>query len=230
MKEPKPIKIITKKTIPKGHYSRSDWLHNASHRIFISGSTGSGKSFFLLDLLPHMRIDELCIMTSTLDQEPYVSIRKHYEDTKTELRLSEELDPAMFKIPPDDSKHIVIVIDDPMDVADNLTWKEDIVPLFKKGRHGGVTTILIDQDFFSIIPEIRKNVDMFALFKTNNSGAVSQLANRFSNIIKPGKFKSYYNDLMSVPHTPLLVDVNNPSERLRVRAGIKGVLNRFAPT
>jgi hypothetical protein len=229
MRDAKPIKVITKKKLPKNKFSRTDWIHNASHRIFISGSTGTGKSYFLLDLLPHMRIDELRIMSSTLDEEPYVSIRDHYEDTDTNIQLSNELDPDMFDIPTDDSLHTVVIIDDPADVPDKQTWREDIVPLFKRGRHGGITTIIIDQDFFSLPAEIRKNVDMFVLFRTNNSSALSQLADRFSGVIKPAKFKAYYQDLVNVPYKPLLVDINNPSERLKVRAGLKGILSRFLP-
>ena len=92
----KSIKLITAKSKKNHKRVNSGYFTNRTHGIIICGKTQSGKSYYLLELLPHLNIDKLIIMSRSIKKEPYISIIDHYKDSKTILTLSHEFSPELW--------------------------------------------------------------------------------------------------------------------------------------
>ena len=210
-------------------YVNSCWFVNKPHRIIISGSSESGKTYFLLKLLPNFNIDELVILSQALEQPVYKSIIHYYEDeipVYTDTEFNDEY-VKLEKKEDEPKKHKVIIIDD-LDVDKKQI--ELIINLFERGRHFGVTVIYVSQDYFKLDKRIRKNANLRIIFKLHDN-SIQEISQHCKGLaggsIKP--IQDYYNDIITnFKYTPLMLyeGVNIPRV-FQIRAGIDGILNKY---
>src|SRR5258708_20019341 len=139
----------------------------------IAGSTGSGKTNLIIDLLKEGKVDysDVYIYTTTLYQTAYVRLKEYYENmekvikyqTNQRVKIAHFLDPDEEIVNPeflDKNKSHIIIFDDCM-----LQDQKQIKNYFCRGRHNNVNVFYLVQSFHAIAKHcIRQNANIFILF------------------------------------------------------------------
>jgi len=143
----------------------------------IAGSTGSGKTNLLVDLLKtegKLDYNDIYIYSSTLYQPAYEHLKEYYGDIDKMLKYQtgQTVKTAHFLDADDDivnpntldrNKNHIMIFDDVM-----LEDQKKIKEYFCKGRHNNVNVFYLVQSLHAIAKHcIRQNANMFILFHQN---------------------------------------------------------------
>jgi len=144
----------------------------------ISGSTGSGKTNLLVDVLKtkdRLNYDDVYIYTTTLFQPAYEHLKDYYDSmeksiyntTNKVVKIGHFLDADDDIVYPetlDKNKNHIIIFDDVM-----LNDQTKIKNYFCRGRHNNVNVFYLVQSIHAIAKHcIRQNVNIFILFYQDN--------------------------------------------------------------
>ena len=179
----------------------SDKIFNQSERMFLVGSSASGKTEFVQNLVRKYvhRFYRIVICgnpNELLNFPETKSITELYQGNGVENAIFNPfIDIDQFEVKKHGNKMCLIIIDDLMDIA----FKSSVVSqLFSKGRHLNVSTILIMQSFFAtgsgvnLLPQIKNNCTMQIFTKNRSLREMGLIASRLEH---DKKSKTFFLDL-----------------------------------
>jgi hypothetical protein len=176
----------------------------------VSGPTGSGKTYFIRELLKHKPFDvvfEEVLWCYSEWQPMYRDIQATFHE-------------GLLATLPSDGKIRLVIVDDLMREADSR-----VVDLFTKGsHHRNISVLFITQNLFhqkAGARDISLNAHYMVLFKNPRDAAqVTYLARQISPE-NPKFLVEAYRDATSLPHGYLLIDLKqNTPDVLRFRTHI----------
>jgi len=144
----------------------------------VSGSTGSGKTNLILNLLMKERLlnySHVYVYSSTLHQAAYVHLKNYYEALEKiiQQKLNQSVQIAHFFEADDEiqnpseldkNKNHVMIFDDVM-----MSNQDVIKDYFCRGRHNNVNVFYLCQSLHKIAKHcIRDNANMFILFRQDD--------------------------------------------------------------
>lgn len=138
---------------------------NIYHRILIVGSSGTGKTYSLRQLLPMLMTPRnLFLVTKNYDQPVYNEVRQNYSQFGTNSQVITEVSKIGESINKEalrGTKNNIAILDD---LSKRELESEEVISLFTQGRHLRLNVILIMQSYFDVPQIIRRNLTGLCLF------------------------------------------------------------------
>ena len=162
-----------------------------SYRMLIIGSSGSGKTNALLNLIQKDNdnfIDKIYLYAKDLDEPKYqFSIKKrenagikNLNDPSAFIEYSKTMDDVYSNIDdynPKRKRKILIVFDDMIaDIMANKRFQAIIKELFIRCRKLNIPLTFITQSYFSVPKEVRLNSTHYLIMKIHNKRELQQIA------------------------------------------------------
>ena len=162
-----------------------------SYRMLIIGSSGSGKTNALLNLIKKDNdnfIDKIYLYAKDLDEPKYqFSIKKrenagikNLNDPSAFIEYSKTMDDVYSNIDdynPKRKRKILIVFDDMIaDIMANKRFQAIIKELFIRCRKLNIPLTFITQSYFSVPKEVRLNSTHYLIMKIHNKRELQQIA------------------------------------------------------
>ena len=186
--------------------------------LILVGSTGSGKTNLLLNLLldPTNQIyfDDFYIWATTLHQPKYIFLKEHFEslekylfhqyNTKVEIghfftHDEEIIDPKEL----DETKSHLMIFDDVQN--ENQTRIKDY---FCSGRHNNFNVFYLCQSLNHIKKHcIRENANIFILFRLNEKTLKSFYESHASSDMKYEEFKDFCEKAWQKDHGYVVINL-----------------------
>lgn len=160
---------------------------NTPFRLLIVGSSGSGKTNTLINLIYNMPnyFHTITICTKNSDEPLYNYLKKKLDDS---VNLCEGLD----EIPPLDSYDKTIphlVVFDDMVLEKN---QDAMIEYFVRARKLNISTCYISQSYFRVPKTIRANINYLILKKISSNRDLGMILNDYSlGISKDDLYKVY---------------------------------------
>jgi len=131
----------------------------------VVGPTKSGKTNFLYRMMQSMTdtFKEIYIFTPTVKQKVYVMLEKEF---KVNIMT---LDKAIPHTQLEQKCNKLVIFDDFIDCAKDKRLQGIIMQYAISGRHSGISTIFLIQDYCSLAPRIRNQCQYIVMLKTNNT-------------------------------------------------------------
>ena len=196
-------------------------------RALITGSSGSGKTNFVYQLLTRfLNIDKLYVMSKHLEQGKMVALENHYRTLeekvqkkfkKPDFKILEVFTNDLNEIPEvdelDPDLNNVILFDDCM-----LEKQDKIIDYFIKGRHSNCSVIYLSQQFSRSPRSIRLNCSCYFLFNIPSLTDISFIHRECAPDLEKDELLRIYKNAMSVPYNFLTIDTcyKNPLMKYRV--------------
>ena len=158
----------------------SDYPYIPDHpyRILIVGSSGSGKTNALLNLIDNQPdIDKIYLYAKDPYEDKYQFLikkresigLKHFNDPKAFIEYSNDMHDVYKNIDhynPDKENKILIVFDDMIaDMINNKKLNSIIIELFIRGRKLNISLVFITQSYFKVPKDVRLNTTHFFIMK-----------------------------------------------------------------
>lgn len=195
---------------PKVHNPNYGISHNinAPFRIAICGSSGSGKTNLLLDLLHRFSTPKgtflgLKIYLRSRHEPLYDYLAQKVPETEF-IEVSNENDIK----PVDELDDKTLVVFDDLILSDPKTMKK-IGEYFIRGRKKGASLIFISQNYFGIPKIIRQQLSYLILKKINSSKDLSLILNEFPLGMDIKELKSIYSTCNKGIESSLMIDLMN---------------------
>ena len=225
---------------PKEH--NPDWpcTPDLPFRALIVGSTGTGKTNLLLNLIKRIMsndstiIDKIYLYVKDPDEPKYrhfinrrQKVGEEYGDPDGFIEVSSNLEDVYDIIEdynPDKDKNILIVFDD-MITEQNIPHK--VTELFIRGRKLNISLAFITQSYFTVPKDVRLNCSHFHIMSLSNPREVGSVAGQCATGISRQDFMRYYNKCTSKMYNCLTIDntlVSN--DTLKYRHNFDGRLIR----
>ena len=203
------------------------WPHIPDHpyRILIIGSSGSGKTNALLNLIEYQReIDKIYLYAKDPYEAKYqylINIRekvglKRFNDPKAFIEYSNDMQDVYKNIDeynPDKENKILIVFDDMIaDMINNKKLNSIVTKLFIRGRKLNISLVFITQSYFKFLKDVRLNTTHFFIMKIPNKGELQQIAKNHSSDISTKDFINIYRECTAKPCSFLVNDTTLASD------------------
>ena len=178
------------------HNLKWPYIPDHPYRILIVGSSGSGKTNGLLNLINNQPdIDKIYLYAN----DPYegkhqylINKREkvgldHFNDPKAFIEYSNDMQDAYKDIEdynPGKNRKVLIVFDDMIaDMINNKKLNLIVMELFIRGRKLNISIAFIMQSYFKVPKDVRLNSTHFFIMKIPNKRELQQIAlNRSSDI------------------------------------------------
>lgn len=174
-------------------------------RMIICGSSGSGKTNWLLDLIHRMSGTFMNIVVCCrCKEEPlYNYLETKIKDGLTFYEVQNAIDiPDLDLLEP----KTLIVFDDLVSAGKDVQIK--IAEYYIRARKKEVSCVYIAQSYFAIPKIIRQQVNYIVLKKINSSKDLSLILKEFPIDIKLDEFKRIYAEASRGIEQFLLIDIN----------------------
>lgn len=188
-------------------------------RIFIAGATGSGKTHLVTRIVRKYNEKFYKVLICGTNNHPVQEL----PEVKNKVILSKDIiDPELEIDPFEKKKGLLVIYDDNFLQAAN---DETVANVFIKGRHCGISAILISQNLFmqgKYARSISLNCSHFLLLKQRDLGQIETLGRQLYGREKAKVFLSAYNKaVVGKTYGYLLADVSiNTPEELSLRSNI----------
>lgn len=184
-------------------------------RIVLTGKTNTGKSYYARWLLYLLcdDIDELYVFCPTMKP-------KDWEDVTTKKHIFEEYNPNVIEDIIENQrknidaskpvKQIMIYLDDCI-----FSFKKDdkvLSSLFVKGRHYGISVMVISQKFRLLNNSIRSNADIIVVTKVINQQEKDALYVEYNGGGHKNKFYSLLDTAIKSKGVMIIDNVNEDEE------------------
>lgn len=187
---------------------------NTGDRIVVIGSSGSGKSHFISQILKNPEL----YINGKISSIRYCSSNKDYIPSK----INEKIKVQKFEgVDVNDlSNGSVIVLDDLMQESN----KKDLANLFiADARHKNITSFFVLHNLFPKSPDARTitlNATHFVIFRNlRDRLSFGQFARQLTPHWK--ELQNIYDDLSEQPFTPLVIDLRQTTiSPLRIKSNI----------
>jgi Cdc6-like AAA superfamily ATPase len=183
----------------------------------IAGSTGSGKTNLMLNLLMKeetLNYSHVYIYSSTLNQPAYEYLIKYYRDleklilqeTKHVVQIAHFFDADDEILNPsklDKTKNHIMIFDDVM-----LNDQSVIKDYFCRGRHNNVNVFYLCQSLHKIAKHcIRENANMFILFKQDDKTLKYFHETHISGDMDFKEFKQFCDEAWRKKHGFVVINI-----------------------
>ena len=179
----------------KEHNEKWPYIPDHPYRILIIGSSGSGKTNALLNLINKQNdIDKIYLYAKDLSEPKYEILIKKREnagikclnDPNAFIECFNTMD-DVYKTNdynPSRKREILIVFDDMIaDIMTNKEFKSIIRELFIRCRKLNISLAFITQSYFSVPKDVRLNSKHCLIMKTNNKRELQNIAINHSSDI-----------------------------------------------
>ena len=169
----------------------SKWpcIPDHSHRIFVIGGSGSGKTNALLNLIKNQSdIDKIYLYAKDPYEAKYQHLinkrestgLKHFNDHKAFIEYSNDIQDIYKNIEEHNlvkKRKVLIVFDDVIvDMINDKKLNPVVTELFIGGRKLNVTIVFITQSYFKVSKDVRLNSTHFFIMKIPNKRELQQIA------------------------------------------------------
>ena len=169
----------------------SKWpcIPDHSHRIFVIGGSGSGKTNALLNLIKNQSdIDKIYLYAKDPYEAKYQHLinkrestgLKHFNDHKAFIEYSNDIQDIYKNIEEHNlvkKRKVLIVFDDVIvDMINDKKLNPVVTELFIGGRKLNITIVFIIQSYSKVSKDIRLNSTHFFVMKIPNKRELQQIA------------------------------------------------------
>ena len=217
----------------------SDYPYIPDHpyRILIVGSSGSGKTNALLNLIDNQPdIDKIYLYAKDPYEDKYQFLikkresigLKHFNDPKAFIEYSNDMHDVYKNIDdynPDKENKVLIVFDDMIaDMINNKKLNSIVTELFIRGRKLNISLVFIMQSYFKVPKDVRLNTTHFFIMKIPNKRELQQIALNHSSDINTKDFINIYKKCTDKPYSFLVNDTTLASDNpLRFRKNLYNI-------
>ena len=193
----------------KKHSPNWPYIPDHPYRILIIGSSGSGKTNALLNLIEDQpEIDKIYLYAKDPYEDKYQFLinkrdqnvgLKRFNDPKAFIDYSNDMHDVYKNINnynPDNEKKILIVFDDMItDMINNKKLNLIVTELFIRGRKQNISLVFITQSYFKVPKDVRLNTTHFFIMKIPNKRELQQIAINHSSDINTNDFANIYKKM-----------------------------------
>ena len=191
------------------------------YRMLIIGSSGSGKTNALLNLIQkdnNNLIDKIYLYAKDLEEPKYQFLIKKREnagiknlnDPSTFIEYSSTMDDVCNNIDDYNSKRkrrVLIVFDDMIaDIMTDKKFQAIIREFFSRCRKLDISLVFITQSYFSVPKEVRLNSTHYLIMKIHNRKELQQIAINHSVDIDYKDFLKIYRNCTKEPCSFLTIN------------------------
>lgn len=188
--------------------------------LFI-GSSASGKTNALINILKHLYFDKIVIICPTVNmQGKYLylvdQLEKRDKAIKKKLHKSLILEPGFstFERMPDDlleqldhEQQNLIVFDDLL--CASKRDEKQIQDIFIRGRHKNASMIYLTQSYYKVPRPLRLQANAFNIFHSVNRSELGQLYRDLGISISRNKFINTISDLIKMPYSFIHINIDS---------------------
>ena len=188
-------------------------------KIFISGPSRSGKSFFIGQLLSNLE------NISSKPPQVIIYVFKHWQEKLKELKTQNLVDLFLqggnsdleskindYRQQKGNNKDVLIIFDDQLYEAESLKYAAQLYSI--EGRHTGMSLCFISQKIFwksEYLMAIRDSSDYFVFFKNpKDVNAINLISTRMT---KNSTLTSIYASATEAPFSYLFIDTRQQSNK-----------------
>lgn len=209
-------------------------IQNPSHlpqhpfRMLINGSSGSGKTNLLLNLLFNkdysLNFHKIYLYAKDLEEDKYQWLIKKMETAKT-VNNGDVFDKGTKieeVVKCDDlnkEKMNLIIFDDFVTEKD----QQKIEDLFIRSRKKNASIIYLSQVYHAVPSMIRKNLNYVVFFKPSTKRETSTLSVDYATDIDKDEFFKIVNEATRKPYSFLVIDMITQYKPMRYRCGFTGL-------
>ena len=218
------------------HNSKWPYIPDHPYRILIIGSSGSGKTNVLLNLINNQPdIDKnICMQRIHIKKKYQYLINKreevgldHFNDPKTFIEYSNDMRDVYKNIEDYNlgrERKILIVFDDMIaDMINNKKLNPVVTELFIRGRKLNISIVFITESYFKEPKDVRLNSTHFFIMKVLNKRELQQIALNHSSDIDFKDFMKIYKECTNEAYSLLVNDTTLQSDNpLRFRYNLFG--------
>lgn len=168
----------------KSYKNYSKYHIKIPNRIAIVGSSGSGKSNILLNLIIGMNcFTKIVMMVKTPNEPLYKFLIDEIRDIEKKLEIdmlmvSSDLEDLPNVDDFDESENNLVIFDDMISESSSKLTK--VKEFWVRGRKSGITTIFLSQSFFKIPQLVRQNTDVIIFKKIGTKRDLSMILSEYS--------------------------------------------------
>ena len=194
--------------------------------LCISGPTGCGKGVLLLNLiLKFIHFDRLYLATKHIDQPQVQMLVKFFEKIEEKcdeqiLFVTNDLNEVQEVDEYDGRLQNLVVFDDMQCEKDLNKISSHII----RGRHNGIATICIFQQYTKIPRVIRLNTHYFCIFNSYNKTEERILYNEIGFALPKEKFMEYYRKALAEKYNFFFVDTRSKEKELIYRKNFNEII------
>ena len=194
------------------HNPKWPYIPDHPYRILIIGSSGSGKTNTLLNLINNqLDIDKIYHYAKDPYEKKYqYLINKceevgldHFDDLKAFIEYSNDMQDVYKNIEdynPGKEHKVLIVFDDMIaDMINNKRLNPIVTELFIRGRKLNISIVFIMQSYFKVPKDVRLNSTHFFIMKILNKRELQQIALNHSLDIDFKDFMKIYKECTKEP-------------------------------
>jgi hypothetical protein len=202
---PPPIKHYL--PVPETQYiNKYKFIPEWPFRMLICGSSGSGKTNLLLNLiLQYLDFDSLIIYAKDLSESKYVYLQELFKDEENVLFSSSDKIISVDTF--DANMQNLIVFDDYL----TMNKQTDIEEIFLRGRKKGVSVIYLTQSYYKTPKNLRLQCNYLVLFKSCNNRELSAILR--DHTLEDVKEK--YRMAVKKPYDFFMIDFKNSDLKYR---------------
>ena len=218
------------------HNLKWPYIPDHPYRILTIGSSGSGKTNALLNLINNqLDIDKIYLYAKDPYEAKYqylINKREkvgldYFDDPKAFIEYSNDMQDVHQNIDdynPRKKRKVLIVFDDMIaHMINNKKLDSIVTELFISGRKLNISIVFITQSYFKVPKDVRSNSTHFFIMKIPNKRELQQIALNHSSDIDFKDFMKIYKKYTKEPYSFLVNDTTIPSDDpLRFRKNLLG--------
>jgi hypothetical protein len=188
-------------------------------RMIITGSSGGGKTNFLVNLiLKCLYYDRIYMYSKHLHQDKYEYLHNKiimaWEDDLSSLVSNDDLD----------KKYANLIILDDFPILSKAN-KNKIAKLYCSCRHKNTSIITISQMYFQLDRNLRLNLSYAFIGNNSNKKELSLLTSEMAPELSSDQFKKLYKMIHSEKYQMLMIDNETKDDRLKYRKNLDEPIN-----
>ena len=201
------------------HNPKWPYIPYHPYRILIIGSSGSGKTNALLNLINNqLDIDKIYLYAKDPYEAKYQYLIKkreevrldHFDNHKAFIEYSNDMQDVYKSIEdynPGKERKILTVFDDMIaDMINNKKLNSIVTELFIRDRKLNISIVFITQSYFKVPKDVRLNSTHFFIMKILNKGELQQIVLNHSSDIDFKDFMKIYKECTKEPYSFLVND------------------------
>lgn len=213
---------LVEKKLGKGvQYKKNEWFlpKNPSHYIMV-GSTGSGKTSLLLDmLLKWMNYDEIILVAKMTDEPKYEFLQQIMDEIQAENKIKQPLFTAYDNIADlpevqsigNDERTRILIVDDMVNEKNQKKFSDYWIA----GRKKGVSCFYLSQRYTDVPKMIRNNAQFYIFFTQRNKEQQLIYQDLVGSDMDIKEFKQLFKEATQKRFSFMSIDMTRPEMKYR---------------